>query len=867
MQFPGVLNALHSTTYLLLGLAVGAVTPEALAAQDDSQAYRLTQFNPSFTNGRNGDALDISRFAYGNWLTPGDYRLDVYVNDSWIGRLAVKVLPGPQNQPPRYCFARDELPLLGVDVHKLPHPTQAESLIAAQSCVVLNDLVPQSRVEVDVSELRATISLPQAYLSRSLRGSVDPSQWDRGINAAFLSYNANAYQGEYQGQAQDQQYLGLNAGLNLGDWRLRHNASYNRTSGDDQETHSEYDSISSYAQRDITPLKAQLTLGEYYTPNDLFDSVPFTGAQLASDDRMLPDAQRGFAPVIRGMAETNARVTVRQGDNVIYEANVTPGPFSIDDLYNTGYAGDLQVTVTEADGRSKSFLVPYASVAQLLRPGVSRFSLSAGEYRDDYLDDLPRFVQATYQRGLSNLITAYTGGIVAEQYLSGQGGLAFSTPYGALAADVTLSQASDMPGTSEGIDERMNGQSYRITYSKLLDATATNFTIAAYRFSSDGYLSFADYAQLRGSDSPNLYRERNRFQLNLQQPLGGSRGSIYLSGSARNYWDAEQDSDMTYQAGYSNSYHWGSLGLSASRTRNSEGDFDTQYMLTFSIPLGHGRHSPYLSSSLNYSDGSTHNLQTNLSGSAGDNDQYSYNLYGSASQADNDKSSNSGVAGEYRSSVAVLGAGLSSGDGFKQANLSARGSLIAHSGGVLAAQDQGETMAIIHADGAQGAAVSNNSGVTLDNDGYAVVSGLIPYRNNEVDLDPKGTSEDVELQGTSQLVAPKYGAIVRLDYPTLKGHPLLMHILREGDRPVPIGAEVLDMQGNPLGLVGQGSRAFLRGLEPQGSLRVRWGKGRDQQCQLNYRLPAAMPSSQSLQKLESRCEPPLPKGERWLSGN
>ncbi|MCT6957964.1 fimbria/pilus outer membrane usher protein, partial [Salmonella enterica] len=84
---------------------------------------------------------------------------------------------------------------------------------------------------------------------------------------------------------------------------------------------------------------------------------------------MLPDSMRGYAPTVRGVAETNAKVTVRQNGVVLYETTVAPGPFTISDLYATGYGGDLAVTVTEADGRVRSFAVPYASVPQLLRPG------------------------------------------------------------------------------------------------------------------------------------------------------------------------------------------------------------------------------------------------------------------------------------------------------------------------------------------------------------------------------------------------------------------------------------------------------------------------------------------------------------------
>lgn len=69
-----------------------------------------------------------------------------------------------------------------------------------------------------------------------------------------------------------------------------------------------WDNVYTYIQRSIIPLKSQLTLRDSTSPSDIFDSVPFRGAQLASDDEMLPQSQRGYAPVVRGIARTNAQV-------------------------------------------------------------------------------------------------------------------------------------------------------------------------------------------------------------------------------------------------------------------------------------------------------------------------------------------------------------------------------------------------------------------------------------------------------------------------------------------------------------------------------------------------------------------------------
>jgi outer membrane usher protein len=216
---------------------------------------------------------------------------------------------------------------------------------------------------------------------------------------------------------------------------------------------TQFDNIATYVQHDVAKLKSQVTLGDANTTGDVFDSVSFRGAQIATDDRMLPESLRGYAPVVRGTAGSNARVTIRQNGQVIYETSVSPGRFEITDLYATGYGGDLDVMVTEADGRAKSFSVPYASVAQSLRPGTTGFSATAGQLRDDSLETKPMFAQFTLQRGLTNLVTAYGGGVVAQGYVAADLGAALNTKYGAFSADVTGAQTqvlgeSAMRGTS-----------------------------------------------------------------------------------------------------------------------------------------------------------------------------------------------------------------------------------------------------------------------------------------------------------------------------------------------------------------------------------------------------------------------------------
>ena len=88
-------------------------------------------------------------------------------------------------------------------------------------------------------------------------------------------------------------------------------------------------------------------LGDSNTGNDVFDSVGFRGGRLFSSDSMYPDSLQGYAPTVRGIARTPAKVVVRQNGYVIYQSYVQPGAFAITDLNPTSSSGDLEVTVEE----------------------------------------------------------------------------------------------------------------------------------------------------------------------------------------------------------------------------------------------------------------------------------------------------------------------------------------------------------------------------------------------------------------------------------------------------------------------------------------------------------------------------------------
>ncbi|MFM0727324.1 fimbrial biogenesis outer membrane usher protein [Paraburkholderia strydomiana] len=816
-----------------------AVVLGALAAWSAVPAFAASaqladvQFNSDFLMKPKGRSVDVSRFERGNPVQPGEYTVDLYVNGNWVGHDALRfvVREGAANAEP--CLDKTLIERLGLDYTTLSDKGRGELAKAqAGECASLADLLDGASQTFDLSDLRLDLSIAQASLLRNPQGYVSPEFWDEGVNSATLGYNLNSFHVSGAGASGTQTYLGLNGGVNIGSWHFRQNSALTWQSNGPRT----YQNIASYLQHDLPSLRSQLTLGDAFTDGAVFDSIGIRGVELASDDRMLPDSLRGYAPLIRGVAMTNARVSVTQNGNRLYETTVAPGAFEINDLYATGYGGNLLVTVTEADGSQHSFSVPYASVAQLLRPGITRFNVAAGQLRDAQVSERDNLVQATVQRGFNNVITGYAGTIVAQGYLAGLLGAAVNTPLGAVALDVTEARASIRGVTNT------TGQSVRISYSKLLPATDTNFTVAAYRYSSSGFWALRDAMLARsvvaaGQDPSAVDRQRNQVQLTMNQSFGNGWGNAYVVGSTLDYWNRGRTTTQ-FQIGYNNvlraldtSF---SYNVSLSRQRDAlSGQMNNQFFASVSIPLGTGQHAPTLSTSFTHNSASGSSAQAMLNGAAGVDNEFTYGV--TANHAPG--SSAGGVNGQYRSPYATLAASASGGSGFSQMSAGVSGAIVAHPGGVTFANDLGDTIGVVDAQDAKGARITNSSGVRVDRFGYAVIPYLTPYSLNTVEIDPKGIPLDVEFKSTSQQVAPRANSVVMIHFGTVSGRAAVIGARLPNGAPLPFGASVYDAKGASVGAIGQNSRIFVRGVADEGALTVKWGDAADEQCAFGYQLP------------------------------
>jgi outer membrane usher protein len=814
------------------------------------------EFNPAFLQG--GPKVDVSRFSKGNPVLPGDYTVDLGVNGKWQGHFTVRFLAQPNSDIALPCIDRALVDRIGLDFEKLSESAQAElRKTLADGCVDLKAMIPEATVVFDLSQLRLDVTVPQAAMLHKPRGYVGPEFWDSGVPSATLGYNLNAYRAATSYVDTTDGHLDLAMGFNWGSWHLRQRSSLEVTSG----APTTYQDVATYLAHDIPAIRSDLTVGDSFTDGAVFDSFGFRGVSLATDDQMLPDSQLEYAPVVHGIAQTNARVVITQNGNTILETTVSPGAFEINDLYATGYGGDLHVTVYEADGTQNSFAVPYTSLVQLLRPGVWRYSVTAGEVEQPSLSGTEKFVQGTLQHGFNNYLTGYTGAVGAQNYRAGLLGIALNTAFGALAADVTGAQTVLTDAYSS------SGQSLRLSYSKLVHQTQTSFMIASYRYSSSGFYSFSDAqsaedAVLAGSSPDTIERARSQWQINMNQTLPGNWGNFYLTASVLDYWYTAGTSTQ-FQSGYTN--HVPIVGtsisysISAARQTNAlTGKPDNRVQASFSLPLGRSPHAPLISTSFDQDTTGgvrTRSAMESVNGTWGENNQLSYSASANQSAGDDSYS----ATAQYTGRDASVSAGVSEGGGFSQQSLGATGGLVVHPGGITLANQMTDTIGVVEAIGAEGARVTNNIGTTVNASGYAVLPFLMAYRLNSVNIDPGDTvSPDVEFKSTSVSVAPRLNSVVMIRFQTVTGRAILITAHLPDGSVVPFGASVYDAQGSEVGLAGQDGGIYLRGIAETGTLTARWGDAPDQKCSFTYQLPAKKKDDGPFVRIDTPCAADAP---------
>ncbi|NDJ59246.1 fimbria/pilus outer membrane usher protein [Enterobacteriaceae bacterium 4M9] len=783
-------------------------------------AYSV-EFNTSILSAEDRNNIDLSRFSRAGYIMPGVYVLELRLNGQRISEqeITFREMPlaeGKVEPDIQVCLTREQVEMLGLRPDALALVTfDTEERCADFSA--LEGIV----LEGDLPGSTLAASIPQAWLEYQDATWLPPSRWEDGIPGLLLDYNVNATTTRPANGKRIQTVSSSGtAGVNVGAWRMR---------GDWQshyrDSHRTFDWNRLYAYRALPGLMAKLTIGEDYLNSDVFDSWRYTGASLVSDESQLAPRLRGYAPEISGIARTNAKVTISQQGRVIYETTVAAGPFRIQEL-SGAVNGELDVRVEEQDGDVQAFQVTTATIPYLTRPGQVRYKLAAGR-SSDYTHHMegPVFSAAELSWGVNNRWSLYGGGILLQDYSSQLLGIGRDMyKFGAISADITQSVAS-LPEAG-----RLQGRSYRVSYSKRFEEIHGNLTFAGYRFSDRDYMTMPEYLdnRYRGGMRGN---SKELYTVTASKSFTDLKLSAYLNWSHQTYWNRpDADRYSLSMSRYMDVGDWHNIGVSVSASRSDyNGRRDDAAWLSLTLLLGKGTAS-YNGNWNNNSYSQTVGWSERLNN--GDHYRLSAGTRGGGRERITTQAS-----GFYRHDDALGDATFNVGwqeNSYTSAGVSLSGGMTAtlHGAALHGGSTRGSTRMLVSTDGVSGVPIGQHG--STNGFGIAVDPFVPSYYRATTRVDVNRLADDVEVSGSPIAEAAlTEGAIGFRRFDVLKGSKVVAILSMAEKGSPPFGASVRNGKDRELGMVSDGGLAWISGVNPGERLNVHW----DEKAQCTVTLP------------------------------
>ena len=350
---------------------------------------------------------------------------------------------------------------------------------------------------------------------------------------------------------------------------------------------------------------------------------------------------------------------------------------------------------------------------------------------------------------------------------------------------------------------------------------------------------FIDYFNL-------FYSKRGQEQISISQQLG-NYGTTFFSASRQSYWNTSR-SDQQISFGLNVPFGDITTSLNYSYSNNIwQNDRDHLLAFTLNVPFSHwmrtDSQSAFRNSNASYSmSNDLKGGMTNLSGVYGTllpDNNLNYSVQVGNTHGGNTSSGTSGYSSlNYRGAYGNTNVGYSRSGDSSQIYYGMSGGIIAHADGITFGQPLGDTMVLVKAPGADNVKIENQTGIHTDWRGYAILPFATEYRENRVALNANSLADNVELDETVVTVIPTHGAIARATFNAQIGGKVLM-TLKYGNKSVPFGAIVTHGENKNGSIVAENGQVYLTGLPQSGQLQVSWGKDKNSNCIVEYKLPEA----------------------------
>ncbi|NBN85847.1 fimbrial biogenesis outer membrane usher protein [Proteus mirabilis] len=782
---------------------------------------------------------DLSVFRESS-IAPGYYHIDFFINKNRIFNREVEfsLMDNAENK-------KNLVPLLTADEWYQAGVDIPSELIKKDEKFINISLIEHTVSTLDLNRNQYVLTLPQKYINENRRQLNEVNNWDPGIPATLVNYSFSSFNHRSNGETNDSYYGNIQSQINFDAWRFYNYSTWTRN----ENGKNKWNTLSNVLSRDIYSLKSELQIGDLYSSSQLFDSVKYRGLKLMTDRLMTPYQNRTYAPSVVGIANSESIITITQNGQVIYKKSVPAGPFNIIDYSPMSSGGNLYINVKESDGSEKNFIVPFSSIASLERKGEMRYSFSTGKYDSHNSGDGTYLTQAEAYYGLTDYVTLYSGLLVAEKYQSfGLGsGINFGS-YGAITADWLYAKST------VNHDNSLNGNAFRVNYSKNIELTNTNVSVVGYRHFDANFLNFNDAMEYKDQEYKTNEGLKNEYTMSISQPLFSNTSSINLNSIIYKYADGKNIS--SYNVGFNSSIN--KINYSIYYTyydgyRYNNNDKNTYDLsMNISIPLTWNENYVWA----NYAVSTNNNDQTlhtaRLSGTYGEKNQASWDIY--QGYGNKDINYSGGLNGSYKTSSAIVNAGYSYSKNRQNLNYGLSGALVATQYGAVLTPSLQQTNALILTKDTANIEVINGQSVKTNSRGLAIISGMSPYQKNNISIDTKSIPADTEISNNiiSNMI-PTKGALILADFDAKKGFKFLLTLETPNNSVIPMGAQA-DIGQTEKQWVSNFNQLYFVADKPQGDIQVSWkSEGKIYHCHAMYNTNNEI-SNNGLYILTAECK-------------
>lgn len=814
---------------LLFSLS-GEVLAQTATASTGQPADRLAQFDVQMLKHRGIDPGVAQYFAAAPRFGSGNRKVDLWVNGNARGQVEARF-----DDQGQLCFNRALLDQGALQIPKAQwqkNPGQSPDIQAI--CYDFAGAYPQTEVELLPNSQQVRLVVSQDALR--------PVAEDRGVyqgggSGGLINYELQTYTSKSGSYSSNYHSANTEIGFNLGDWIVRSRQSF--TANDNG---NDFQTLYTYGQTTFVDQARTLQVGEINISDSVLSGVPITGLQLMPEAALQGSSQGGAT--VNGIAQTQARVEVRQAGALIYNTVVPAGPFSLSDIRPLNSNTDLEVRVIEADGQEQRFTVAAASLVRtsLSTPGAS-FSVGKLRTFDSYQGVKPLIATASdgWLLGSSNKISA--GAMLADNDYQGAALELDSvlSPATALTLRSVVSRAPRVKGTGTQASASL---STRVSEKISLSVNTTHQN-RDYRDLLDTTNRHADY------DPSGLSREQYGVSATWSDPLLGSFNSNYstsrsFAGHATDYLSASWSKSFThFNLNASVEKTSRNLNRNSQPLRSRKDQPQTAMYLSLSVPLGGGR------STRAYANKRSDRTRYGASFNDSSFERLNYNVAveREVEDASQQLSANASLLTPY----AQTSFGASRSDTSNSFNARASGAMVLHGQGLtLSPYQVQDSFAIASVGDVPGIKLQTPSGpVWTDGAGRAVVASLNPYRSTGVQVETKGLPRNIDIKNGHQMLSASRGSVHQMDFEVLKSRRVLLHITDSNGGVPAKGASVLDANGGFITSVIDDGQVYLHNLEHAGPLRIQHND--DQYCQLSFEVPDEQDLESYFETLNANC--------------